>query len=91
MNAQLGRLARSAVALGFILTGGSGLAAAEPAPADAKVHAMILVDSLDEKIGESVARDAILVKEALESGFEGREKRLSLTVLEGKDATPEAV
>ena len=52
---------------------------------------MILVDSLDEKIRESLARDAILVKEALESGFEGREKRLSLTVLEGKDATPEAV
>src|SRR5438874_4033450 len=89
MTGRSYRFAVPVVALSAALLGRA--AAAEPVPPGARVHALILVDSNDPNIGKSVAIDGRDVRNALEEGFKGREKMLSLQVLDGNDATPEAV
>jgi len=89
MTARLGRSAVPSVLLAAALLGRA--AAADPVPPGARVHALILVDSHDPNIGKAVAVDGRDVRNALKDGFKGREKLLSLTVLDGDGATPDAV
>lgn len=66
-------------------------APAEQPDSGGRVHALIVVDSLDEDIGKSVALDRDDVRDSLVAGFQGRERRLALKVLDGANATPGAV
>jgi hypothetical protein len=56
--------------------------------AEAKVHALVVCDTLDEQIGEGVRLDRAMVERVVRGGFaNGHSHRLSWTLLEGKNAT----
>ena len=88
MSVRIAYPIRAMVAIVLALTAFECRVRAEPPLAEAKVHALIIVDSLDRAIGKSVALDGEMVKDALTAGFKGHEDRLALTLLQGADATP---
>src|SRR5438309_2102522 len=57
----------------------------------AKLHALIMADTLDKNIGKDVKTDLGNMKRFLEAGFAKHKDRLDLTVLEGKECTPEKI
>jgi hypothetical protein len=91
MSVRLASPVLATAALVLALSAFQDRVRAAPPPADAKVHALVVVDSLDPTIGKSVALDGDMVKDALTAGFKGHEDRLALTLLQGADATPAKV
>jgi hypothetical protein len=86
-------LSRAFAATVVVTGGGPTLAADAPPiaqPEDAtRVHALLIADTMDKDIGESVAVDLRQMKAAIENGLP--ESRRSIAQMTGADVTPAAI